>query len=333
LRSLSFQFVGEWEQYSKYPLPIGEGQGAIVGDEMILISGFSGTFDYLTPKNYALDLKTPVSGSWREMDPFPIAVGISHTAHAIDKSKGIIYVCGGYVGPHPGPPTAECFSFSPSAPSGSQWVILPSLPGERAAGAMWYNSKANSLIFGAGASRTDPTNPGHTVDQTDVWELKLNNRTAGWESHSIRFPYTGNHLGRTTVNFKGSGDRYFVVGGQDNENEYEGNHKETYELNPSTFEWMKRADMPFPRGHISESTIAFNNCGFIIIAGAVNRRPDGETRTKEIHYYDIETDKWSPIGNFTVAVATPICGVHGHYVYCQSGHVHTDLSVRRRITV
>jgi hypothetical protein len=79
-------------------MPIGEGQGFLIGDELVLFSGFSGEFQVLTRKTYALDLKNPINGVWRETDPIPIEVGLSHASHALDKASGILYVCGGYLG-------------------------------------------------------------------------------------------------------------------------------------------------------------------------------------------------------------------------------------------
>jgi hypothetical protein len=81
-----------------YPMPIGEGQGFLIGDEFVLLSGFTGNFDTLTRKVFSLDLRNATAGEWREHDPIPIEVGLSHAGHALDKASGILYICGGYLG-------------------------------------------------------------------------------------------------------------------------------------------------------------------------------------------------------------------------------------------
>jgi hypothetical protein len=79
-------------------MPIGEGQGFLIGDELVLYSGFSGNFSHVTRKTFALNLNNAVNGVWREFDKIPILVGLSHAAHALDSANGILYVCGGYLG-------------------------------------------------------------------------------------------------------------------------------------------------------------------------------------------------------------------------------------------
>jgi hypothetical protein len=196
---------------------------------------------------------------------------------------------------------------------------------------MWYDSATQSVIVAAGASRPDPANRIHTIDHKDVWQIFPANTAAGWKTSSIRFPYYTNHVGRATVNIPGVGERHYALGGQTGELEKWENHADVYELNMSNFSWAPRKFMPYGRGHISESTLTYKSCGFIIVAGAVNEAYIPEFRTSDISFYDIASDTWTSIGKFTDAVATPICAIHGGYLYCQSGYVWKHITLRRKI--
>jgi N-acetylneuraminic acid mutarotase len=75
-------------------LPIAESQGGIIGDDLLVISGFTGQFSIATPACYALNLND-ASAVWRRMDDIPESRGITHASVVIDGLK--LYMCGGYV--------------------------------------------------------------------------------------------------------------------------------------------------------------------------------------------------------------------------------------------
>lgn len=301
-----------------------------------MFSGFSISYENVTMKTFSLNLLTPfasLGGKWIEKDPVPIVPGLTHAASAIvnnSNTNQIVYLCGGYVGGHPGPATDKCFSYTHNAPPGYQWNNMTSLPEPRSGGAMWYDSRRQSLIYATGASRPDPTDPIFTIDHNDVWELRLRNMRAGWIVRPS-VPYVANHVGKVTVNYLGLRERHFIVGGQIGENETYGNLDDVYEYRAYSQQWIARRKMPFRRGHFSESTIVYKDCGFFIVAGAINTKNGNFARTQEITYYDICTDTWTAIGNFTQKLATPVCAFHNDYLYCQSGPISGYSSVRRKL--
>jgi N-acetylneuraminic acid mutarotase len=87
--------VGSWEDHTDYPLSIGESQGGILGNDMLVFSGFVNGFGQSTPACYALDLNSPTA-QWRRMNDLPITEGLTHGAVVIVGLKA--YLCGGYVG-------------------------------------------------------------------------------------------------------------------------------------------------------------------------------------------------------------------------------------------
>jgi hypothetical protein len=119
-----------------------------------------------------------------------------------------------------------------------------------------------------------------------------------------------------------------MLDGQLAEDEGDGNSSDVVELHAVTHTWTRRQIMLFPRGHFIEPSFAWNNCGFIIVAGSINNGLDvsGLERKRDISCYDIGADTWTSLGNLTCAIPTAVCVLHGEYVYCQSGlHVVRSL--------
>jgi N-acetylneuraminic acid mutarotase len=165
------QLVGDWVSWEKYPLPIGEGVGAIIGKDLVIVSGFSGSFENTTKKVFAYDV-TNLTAKWRPMDDVPVP-GFHHAAYAVHGH--ILYLCGAYVG---GESTVTaspiCLKYTHDAPIGTQWTRLPDLPAPRGGGGMNRIVETNSLVYATGATRPP------TTDWNNTWELSLDNLSAGW---------------------------------------------------------------------------------------------------------------------------------------------------------
>jgi hypothetical protein len=130
-----------------------------------------------------------------------------------------MYGCGGYVG-HLGVglrATPLCFVYTHGNPSGSQWSSIPSLPEKRSGGGLVYDHTHHSLLYSSGADEHDMPYPPRAVDHSNVWELLLDNRTAGWQIRAS-IPYTANHVGSASVTYDGI-ERHYITGGQDGPNE------------------------------------------------------------------------------------------------------------------
>jgi hypothetical protein len=50
-------------------------------------------------------------------------------------------------------------------------------------------------------------------------------------------------------------------------------------------------------------------------------------------FFDIDEDKWTNIGELPDAINTPVCDINGEWLYCQSGHISGNFSVRRKIMI
>jgi N-acetylneuraminic acid mutarotase len=296
----------------------------MIGDDFVLVSGFTKSWTNVTKKVYALNVKD-ASATWREMDDVPVPVGFSHAAATIVDNT--MYICGGYIGGTPGPQTDICLKYSHTNPLTEQWSYLPSLPEGRGGGGMCFMNSTNSLLFTTGAIRPN----GRATDQNTTWELDLSNTMNGWVRRAD-IPYTGNHVSHVTATYEGK-KRHYILGGQKGSNEPYGNKADNFEWDNMNKIWIRRANMTIPRGHASSSTVPYG-CGFIMAGGAINN----DTQTSDVSYYGIDTDTWISIGNLTQPINTPVCDIARFspgldYLYCQSGGISSKFSWRIRISL
>lgn len=188
------RFDGDWEPITPYPIPAAEAQGQIIGSDLVLVSGFSEEWDFASPKVYSLDLTDPCPDGWTERDEVPVPQGLTHAAALVVPGTNEFYLCGGYVGGHPGVHTTSCLVFDNEAIPGSQWDELPRLPDGRGAGGMVYDSLSTSLVYASGAQRTVENGIiTKIVDFHETWKLRLDNLEEGWVQQD-NLPFAANHM-------------------------------------------------------------------------------------------------------------------------------------------
>jgi hypothetical protein len=334
------QFVGEWQSVTpSYPLTVAEAQGAIMNNngnrDLVLISGFVNGYDQSTAQTYARTVGNNGNNNnapWRRMDDVPLSVGITHGAFALNgNNRNVLYMCGGYVGGHPGPDTNQCFVYNHSQAPGSQnrqWSRLGAdLPSGRAGGGLVYDKQRRALVFAAGAQRPEPGNP-EAFDYNTTWMYYFDRPNAGWVRQAD-IPFLANHMSFVTaVDANTNQERHYFLGGQVGENEYTGNVVDNFEWDMDRLTWVRRRSMPMTRGHAASSTRAVG-CGFVIAAGSTNENG----KTADVSYYNVPTDTWTSIGTLPNAINTPVCDIDvvERYMYCESGWATGSFSWRRQM--
>lgn len=179
---------------------------------------------------------------------------------------------------------------------------------------MVFSAERNALIFAGGAERP-VEGKANAVDYQHTWMYELSKPGLGWQEMTD-IPFLANHMSYVTTKDASGKTRHYFVAGQIGENEKSGNVDDNYEWDAAAETWLKRADMPFTRGHASSSTNDVP-CGFIIAAGSTNEFG----KTADVHYYDIGSDSWTKIGELPGSVNTPVCDIDfeaGMY-YCETG--------------
>jgi hypothetical protein len=293
----------------------------MIGNELVLFSGFSRVWSFVTNKTFAFNTSKHSNG-WQEMDPIPVVEGLTHTGYVFHNNN--IYACGGFIGGFPYGTSDKCYIYTHTNPKDTQWTTFSSLPSPRTGGGMIYDDVRNTLVFFAGASRQNKYDLQNKVDNSNVWEISLSNLNGSWTSKTS-LPYEANHIGFTTVEYDGE-QYHYALGGQIGSNESNGNVDYVYQYISKNDTWIQRQSMPFARGHFAGSVVPYS-CGFIISGGAMN----GGVLTDDISYYSIVTNNWTKIGTLPTPRNTPICAIKGGYYYCQSGFIRGSFSWRRRI--
>jgi len=150
--------VGEWQNTGiNYPLSVSEAQGAMIGSAFCIVSGFWNGINKATPEIHCIDTLNLIA-NWVQQDSLTadqslvgndLSLGVTHGGFVVVGSK--FYMCGGYIGGHPGLAIKDCFVYDHAMPSGQQITAFTSLPEDRAGGGMLYDEANNILIFSAGA--------------------------------------------------------------------------------------------------------------------------------------------------------------------------------------
>jgi N-acetylneuraminic acid mutarotase len=305
---------------------IKEAMAQIIGNDFVSFGGFINGAANTTNHTYARDI-TIANSPWRRMDDMPLAISVTHAPTVRIGSK--VYMCGGYLGGHPGPHAAFCLVYDHTIPAGAgqQWTRFADLPNNGYAGSgMIYDTARNTLYFAGGGQRLEPGNP-HPVDSNRTFKYSLQNPSAGWVE-TTPIPYAANHISSVTQTYLGQ-ERHYFVGGQKGENEAKQNLADMYEFIASSESWVKRTFMPFGRGHATASTRPIG-CGFVVAGGSINGATSIRNRTKSVIYYDIPSDRWTEVGELSQPRVTALVDIHSNgYMY----YVGVKETERRRFAV
>lgn len=304
-------------------------QGATIGSDIVVISGFINKFANATNRTYARDVgATKDDAVWRRMDDLPVEQGITHAAVTVVGQK--IYFCGGFYGGNPGVHIPDCYVYDHNQRPGfgRQWSRISSLPnGGTGGGGIVYSSAMNALYYATGGTR-DKRNPTRDIfDVNTFYKYELHNPRDGWTSVGV-CPHKANHISAVTAFDRIGNEHHFFLGGQVGKDECQQNLDKVYEWNPLTMKWTRHTNIPFPRGHAPSSTLPIS-CGFVMAGGSVNSPTGCFYQTSDISYYDIGTRVWRSIGNLSNTDNSPVCSIgKDGYFYRVSGNVN-----RRRIRV
>lgn len=260
--------------------------------------------------------------TWQRSDDVPgVAQGLTHGSHVIVGKK--IYNCGGYIGGHPGPSTATCLVYDHSKPSGQRYSTtdVPPLPALRSAGGLFYDKTMNAIFYTGGADRRVPYN---IQDHNTTWMYSFNNPSNGWVRKSDVL-FRTNHMVTITATDANGRERHYAVGGMGGDTS-SNIFSDVAEYDATNNVWIRRNNMPFPRGHAGASTFAFG-CGFIMVSGSTT-----SGHVKDVTYYSPSDDTWTKIGDTRDSLNSPVCDIHSSDVmYCEGGATWTARSTKRKI--
>lgn len=181
----------------------------------------------------------------------------------------------------------------------NNWRAGPSLPGIRAGGDM-INFEGK-LYFVSGMEVTDgfPGNCPNEASYNDLFVLDPNAPEEGWKSLAPTLNSL-NHFALTVAH-----NRIYLIGGQEGHDcvginsSISGNGidvNSTFEYDPVTNTWEKKADLPAPRSHNTDAIFTYN--GRIYLLG-------GEGPAINMFIYDPINDVWEDGPDLPIPLMSP----------------------------
>lgn len=285
-----------FRQVAPNPLSRAEAIGAAVNGKFYVMGGFHGevsrgVYDALR----RVDVYDPAANSWKRLRDMPFTA-ITHAGRAVEGKY--IWFVGNFLGDHPGPGNRSVYRYDTS---NDTWAQMPSLPVDRGAGAAAIIGRSLHFVGGLGADRG--------ADKADHFVLNLDNVSAGW-TRKVTLPDGRNHASAAAV-----GGKFYVVGGQKDEEENQRPLSSVYAYDPATDRWSQVASLPAPRSHTTQATFAHQ--GKIIVIGGQNGF--GQTQTSVLAY-DPATNKWSQVGSLPFGRSTMVAAIINGRIYASTGN-------------
>jgi N-acetylneuraminic acid mutarotase len=234
----------QWERGEVVPHLRLEGATAVLGDTVYLLGGV-GPGDTLSAIR-TVDRFDQRGRRWSLGPALPRAV--SHIQAAV-VGDSTIWIAGGFLGRHGGPPTAEVWRLDRRL---GQWVAGPSLPEARGGGAL---VAIGDTLFYAGGWGED-----RATDRAEVWQLLP--RARAWRVRAALPIPRGDAAAVTHAG------RLLLIGGQQGHDRAPVDLADAWAYDPRTDRWSERAAMPATRSHMTSATVRWGD--WVLVAGGGN---------------------------------------------------------------
>ena len=290
--------LGPWETQPAMPNASFEGASAVI-DGIIYIWGGYDTPNVWRSRTRGQAFNT-ATNSWSQVADLPEA--LTHM-QAVPFS-GKIYIFGGYVNTDTASGARDdVWAYDPATNSFSHVSDMPFAIGGHGVTMIGSRAYVVSGMFRQGRN--------FLSGSRNMFSIDLANPGAGWRTEPDT-PVSRDHFNAVTVDGK-----IYMVSGQLDDAEYTGNRPEVYRFDPADSSWTRVADLPAGRGHIDQSTLAWNGRIFVF-AGGKNGDP-GENYATEVFMYDVATDSWSLLGHVPAPRLGGAAEIVGEYVYIVGG--------------
>jgi N-acetylneuraminic acid mutarotase len=258
-----------WTEASACPLARFEANGAVVGNELWVMGGFTSSNLDVTRR---VDIYDPEANTWRQGPDLPGA----ETHLAVVTLGSDIIVAGGFVGPFGAmrAPTTEAVSRW-NAQTG-MWTYGPPLPTRGAAFAWALLGTELHLAGGLDAVGNSD------ADVHYVWDT---DGAAEW-STAAPLPNGRNHGGGAAT-----GGSFYAVAGRHDWNEGSGAVADVHAFDPAGGTWTARAPIPSARSEIGAATWVLTDGRVLVIGGSL----PGIVPSDDVLVYDSVDDAWSSL--------------------------------------
>jgi hypothetical protein len=255
-----------WTVAAPSPMARFEANGAVVGDELWVLGGFTSAALEVTGR---VDIYDPAGDAWRPGPDLPGA----ETHIAVVSVASDVIVSGGFSGAftsgHP-PTTDAVWRWDAAA---ATWSPGPPLPAPGAAFA-WALVGTTFHIAGGLASDGNTDFGAHYV-----WDLA---GAATWTT-AAPLPDARNHGGGAAT-----GGLFYAIAGRHGWNESSGDDGEVDAFDPASEAWTSRAPIPIARSEIGAATSTTADGRIVVVGGSIS----GVHPSADVLVYDPAGDAW-----------------------------------------
>nr|XP_043627882.1 kelch repeat-containing protein At3g27220-like isoform X2 [Erigeron canadensis] len=301
-----------WDKMADSPVPRLDGAAIQINDQLFVFAGY-GTIDLV---HSHVDVYNFTSNTWGDRFDMPKEMAHSHLGMVTDGRY--IYIVTGQYGPQCRGPTAHTFVLDTKT---KKWQDMPPLPVPRYAPAtqLW-----RGRLHVMGGSKEDRYTVG-----VDHWSIAVKDGKVlekEWRTE-MPIPRGGPHRACIVVD-----DRLYMIGGQEGDFMAKPNspifkcsrrnevvYSDVYMLDDE-MKWKVLPSMPKPDSHIEFAWAVVNN-SIIIAGGTTEKHPETKKMilVGEVFQFQLDTLKWSVIGELPYCVKTTLVGFWDGWLYFTSG--------------
>lgn len=284
-----------WTETVRSPVALYESQGLAAANLLYVFGGYYNAQIHATDSSYAFN---PATSQWTNLEPMPEK--LTHAGQAL--YRGDVYIAGGFIGDHPGPPTNHVWVYNIERNS---WSAGPALPESLGGGALV--ELGGRLHFFGGTVRNGDD---YLRDSARHWVLDLERPSPAWEE-AAPLPTPRNHLAGAAV-----GGKIYAIGGQRLGDEDYGNLRVVEAYDPQQGSWERVADLPRPLGHISSGTFSYRG-RIVVVMGVTQER----VKLSDIIAYDPKANAWDSLTPMPGGRSATVAGVIGGDIVLTTGTV------------
>ncbi len=295
-----------WTSVASMVYPRYEPGAIIVGRRLFVFGGFRNHDIQTTDRVDILDLDT---GTWSTGATMPQPLTHFNPVLLGDT----LWIAGGFVGDHPGPPTTAVWQYL--IPD-DRWVAGPPLPEPRGSGLLINRGDTLHYIGGWASDRN--------IDRGTHWML-LPGETA-WQARAP-MPEPRGHA--TGVYAEGA---IWVFGGNQGHDPVPLDVSHVHRYDPATDQWTEAPALPYAISHQEPATSMWR--GLVVLAGG-RSRPTAQENVDAILGYDLKTGTTTPLGRLPQPRLGTVALMVGDTIYtgfgAQSGNYPTTDSLAKTV--
>lgn len=284
-----------WTETTPSPVALYESQGLTANGLLYVFGGFYNDQIQSTNRSYAFN---PATAQWLQLAPMPEEV--THAGQALYNER--VYLAGGFLGDHPGPPTNHVWIYDIKK---DRWSAGPELP-ERLGGGALVELEGKLHFFGGTFRKGDV----YTRDSAKHWVFDLTDPHSVW-TEATPLPTPRNHLAGVSV-----GGKIYAIGGQTLGDEDNGNSQVVEAYDPEHDSWEEVASLPRPLGHISAGTFSYEG-RIIVVMGVTN----GRDKLSDVIAYNPKTDVWDNLTSMPGGRSATVSGIIDEKIVLATGTV------------